>query len=70
MFDDLNSNENSYQNMIDKLSLNKIISNEYRITKSKMEITIANTSFEQENEVHRGSNIEEFFDLLATQWTN
>lgn len=42
----------------------KIIINQYQINKRNFEITISNTKIVWDNENKRGSNINEFFEVI------
>lgn len=65
IYEYLNSGDNSYLVMISKISdKNKIIKNIYTINKSRFKINIQKTLVKWENSHNRGSNINEFFEIL------
>lgn len=65
IYDYLNSKGNSYQNMIHKLKdRKKFVENKYSIGKKHMEIIVHNTFLVWDNENIKGSNIDEFFNII------
>ncbi|MDE5892506.1 MAG: RloB domain-containing protein [Acetatifactor sp.] len=59
----LNTKDNSYKLMLSRLQ-KKIVINHYQINKSGFEIKISDTEVVWEHESVRGSNINEFFDVI------
>lgn len=59
----LNTKDNSYELMLSRLQ-KKIVINHYQINKSGFEIKISDTEVVWEHESARGSNINEFFDVI------
>ena len=63
VYDYLNTKNNSFGLMLSRLR-DKIIINQYQINKRNFEITISNTKIVWDNENKRGSNINEFFEVI------
>ncbi len=63
VYDYLNTGDNSYNLMLSRLQ-KKIIVNSYRINKTNFEIKILGTEIIWEHENERGSNINEFFEII------
>lgn len=61
--DYLNAGDNSCHLMLSRLR-KKIVINRYRVNKSNFEIKITGTEFVWENGNERGSNINEFFEII------
>ncbi len=59
----LNTKDNSYKLMLSRLQ-KKIVINHYQINKSGFEIKISDTEVVWEHESVRGSNINEFFEVI------
>lgn len=59
----LNTKDNSYKLMLSRLQ-KKIVVNHYQINKSGFEIKISDTEVVWEHENDRGSNINEFFEVI------
>lgn len=60
----LTSKDNSINNMLSKLNCNKYIKNKYSIKKKTMDIKIDETIINKNNTSQKGSNINEFFEIL------
>ena len=61
----LNSGELSYQTMIESLrGKEKLLYNQYEIKKKNFDIMIKDTFFDVDFINKKGSNIEEFFDVI------
>ena len=60
----LNSESNSYKNMLARLRSKKIIINHYKINKSGLDIIIETTAVTCDNESQKGSNINELFEII------
>ena len=63
VYDYLNTKGNSYKQMLARLR-EKIIVNHYQINKQNFEITISKMDVMWDNENRRGSNINEFFEVI------
>lgn len=63
IYEYLNSNSNSYSLMLGRLR-QKIVNNTYMVDKTNMDIQITDTQVNWENENQRGSNINEFFEVI------
>lgn len=63
MYEYLNGKNNSYRQMLSRLQ-RKIVENRYRINKTDFNILIEDTKIVWENENVRGSNINEFFEVI------
>lgn len=65
VYDFLNSNAMSYEVMLDKVrGKRKFLQNAYGIKKKTFEISIKNTTMQEDLLTSRCSNIEEFFDVI------
>lgn len=60
----LNTKGNSFEHMLSRLK-KKIVVNHYQINKSGFEIKISDTEVFWDHENERGSNINEFFDVIS-----
>ena len=60
----LNSESNSYKNMLTRLRSKKIIINHYKINKAGFDIIIEKTDVIWDNESQKGSNINELFEII------
>lgn len=63
VYEYLNGKNNSYRQMLSRLQ-RKIVENRYRINKTNFNILIEDTKIVWENENVRGSNINEFFEVI------
>ena len=63
IYEYLNSNNNSYSLMLERLK-HKIVVNTYMVDKTNMDIQIIDTQVNWDNENQRGSNINEFFEVI------
>ena len=63
IYEYLNSNNNSYNLMLERLN-KKLVTNTYTIDKTNMDIQVSDTQVDWDNERQRGSNINEFFDVI------
>lgn len=59
----LNSRDNSYKLMLSRLK-KKIVVNKYQINKAGFEVKISAMEITWENEDEKGSNINEFFEVI------
>lgn len=66
IFDILNTKPASYVNMLRKLPCSKFYENMYIIKKITMDIIITKSNKRWENVAIKGSNINEFFDIIGT----
>ena len=65
VYEFLNSNGRSYSNMLSSLNKEQcVIVNDYIVRKNKFDIEIKGTRLELDNCMSRGSNINEFFDVI------
>lgn len=66
----LNTNGNSYEQMLLLLKKeNRFIMNEYTIKERQYEISVSATTYNWENLGRKGSNINEFFDVIKRFYT-
>lgn len=66
IYDFLNSNGNSYKNMIEKVNdKKKFIKNDYSVKKKNFDISIKSTRINWDFQVGRNTNMDEFFDVIA-----
>lgn len=63
VYEYLNEKSNSYRRMLSRLQ-KKVVENHYRINKADFSILIDDTKIVWENENVRGSNINEFFEVI------
>lgn len=63
VYEYLNEKSNSYRRMLSRLQ-KKVVENHYRINKADFSIQIDDTKIVWENENVRGSNINEFFEVI------
>ena len=61
----MNSGKKSFENLLELLRRqDKLVRNQYEIKKKTFDISIKSTIFNQDVRERRGSNIEEFFDVI------
>lgn len=65
VYDFLNTGKKTYKNLLEKLrTQDKLIRNHYEIKKKTFDITIKKTEYNADLLGRRGSNIEEFFEVI------
>ena len=65
VYDFLNTGKKTYKNLLEKLrKQDKLIRNHYEIKKKTFDITIKKTEYNADLLGRRGSNIEEFFEVI------
>ncbi len=60
----LNTGNRNYKNMLSKLGRNKIIINEFRVSKRRFEVRANQTRFCRDALERKGSNVNEFFEVI------